>query len=222
VTTHAPQEPPPIAETVAKAMLALLPVVGGAAVVVWEDARKHIAARLRKTANEVVDAVGAERLAQRFIESPEFEALAVNAMESAARTGYEAKRRLLARVVINAARDDALVDESVLIQQALRELEGPHIRAAERLRSVYDSCQMTPEYLAEYPSQDPDRLLQSKRSEDCYEASRHEPAPVIATLVRTGMAAPPMIMGGGVGVAYITGFGRAVLDYLRDVMVLGT
>jgi hypothetical protein len=167
----------------------------------------------------VVDAVGAEKLAQRFIESPEFEALAVNAMESAARTGYEAKRRLLARVVINAARDDALVDESVLIQQALHELEGPHIRAAERLRSVYESCQMTPEYLAKYPGQDPNQLLHSKRRDACFQASRYEPAPVVATLVRTGMAAPPTLVGGGVGVAYITDFGRAVLDYLRDVMV---
>ena len=203
-------------------MLALVPVVGGAVVVVWEDARKHISARLQQTANEVVDAIGAKELAQRFIESPEFEALAVNAMESAARTGYEAKRRLLARVVINAARDDALVDEGVLIQQALRELEGPHIRAAERLRSVYDSCQMTPEYSEMYPDQDPDLLLYSKRSEDTYEASRQEPAPVVAALVRTGMAAPPTIVGGGVGVAYITEFGRAVLDDLRDLMVLGT
>jgi hypothetical protein len=222
VSTHAPQEPPPVAETVVKAILALVPVVGGAFVVVWEDARKHISARLQQTANEVVDAVGAEKLAQRFIESPEFEALAVNAMESAARTGHEAKRRLLARVVINAARDDARVDESVLIQQALRELEGPHIRAAERLRSVYDSCQMTPEYLAEYPDQDLDELLHSKRMEASYEASQHEPAPVVAALVRTGMAAPPMILGGGVGVAFITDFGRTVLDYLRDVMVLAT
>jgi hypothetical protein len=79
-----------------------------------------------------------DRFAARLSSPPEFEALVVNTLDSAARTGYEAKRRLLAKVVINAALDDARVDESSLMAQA-RDLDAPHVRALVRIRLAFDS-----------------------------------------------------------------------------------
>jgi len=128
-------DPPPSGiETISKAIISMLPVVGGPALVIWEDVRGRVLTLMTTTIDEIADAVGNDELIARLSSSPQFEALFVNRLELVARTRYEAKRRLLSKVVINAAIDDALIDEGVLIQLALRDLDAPHIRTLARLR----------------------------------------------------------------------------------------
>jgi len=131
-------------ETVAKATVSMVPIVGGPAVVVWDAVRDRLAAKMQKTADEIIADVGVDLLAARLAESSEFEALTVNAMEAAARTGYESRRRLLGRVVINVATDDARIEHSQLVCLAVRDLDAPHVRALERIREAHDSTEVTP------------------------------------------------------------------------------
>lgn len=190
-----------VVETASKVAVAAVAPYGGSLVMVWEAVRNQFTSRVQLTAENVADAVGIDRLAERLSESPEFEALFVNALDSAARTGYEPKRRLLARVVINAALDDSVIDESWLIEQALRDLDAPHLRALERIRLAVDSL----------PPDSPNRA----RSKAAVTAGALEPESVRAVLVRTGVAAAPMFPGGGIGIAYVSQFGRDILESLH-------
>lgn len=197
-----PDEKLPVAvvETLAKVAVAALVPYGGSAVMAWEAVRNRVASRVQLTAENVADAIGIDRLAERLSESPEFEALFINALDSAARTGYEPKRRLLAQVVINAALDDAVIDESWLVEQALRDLDAPHLRALERIRLAVD----------QFP---PDST--KDRADAAIAAGALEPESVRAVLVRTGVAAAPVFPGGGIGIAYVSQFGRAILADLH-------
>jgi hypothetical protein len=151
-------------------------------------------------------------------ESPEFDALVVNALESAGRTGYEPKRRLLGRVVINAALDDAMIDRSQLVEMVLRDLDAPHIRALERIRAAYDVVHDADEDR----KLDADRaspavqIMLNRRADVAIEASRREPDAVVTVLIRTGVVEPAMMGGGGIGVARVTKFGRDLLGELRN------
>ena len=208
--------PVAIAETAARAMVAVLVPYGGAAVMVWDAVRGRLAERMQKTADDIIGEVGADVLAARLADAPQFEALVINALDSAARTGYEAKRRLLSRVVINAALDDARVDECALLEQAVREVEAPHVRALARVHQAWQDRVLTDDDRQLYPGQSDEDILSSVRGDVAYMASRLEPEPVVAVLVRVGAAAPPTILGGGVGIAYITAFGQQILADLSD------
>ena len=61
--------------------------------------------RIESTAREIAEAVGQERMVSRLLEDPRVEALTGEALEAAARTGFEAKRRLLGRAVTIAHSD---------------------------------------------------------------------------------------------------------------------
>jgi hypothetical protein len=211
-------DPPSPVETTAKALVSLVPVVDSPALVIWEDLRERVIARMDVTATEILEAVNADDLARRMAESPEFEALVVNALERASRTGYEPKRRLLGRVVINAALDDAMVDRSQLVEIALRDLDAPRVRALERIRSEYDAVHDPgeDEKLDEGRGSPATQIMLNRRADVAIEASRREPAAVVAVLIRTGVAEPAMMGGGGIGVARVTKFGRDLLSELRD------
>ncbi len=86
-----------IGETVVRAAVAILVPFGGAAVVVYDAIRGHMATQGQLTIEEITEQVGAERLAERITDSPEFAALAVNALDTALRTGFEAQRPDLQR-----------------------------------------------------------------------------------------------------------------------------
>lgn len=105
--------PPSWAETAKRATLAAVPYVGGSLQVVYEDVRARRAAMAGETISDIVSATGEELLVQRLAEDPVAEALFVNAVDAAVRTGLEAKRRLLARAVAEAVIDEARLDESL-------------------------------------------------------------------------------------------------------------
>lgn len=211
--------PAAVAETLAKAAVAVLVPYGGGAVVIWEGVRDRLSGRMQRSANETFSQVDPDLLAARLADSPELDALLINALDSAARSGLEAKRRLLSKVVINAALDDARVDEGVLIEQAIRELEAPHLRAMARIDAAWKGRRVEEQDRLRYPGQTDDQLLPSLQGEAAYEAGLREPDPVIATLVRAGVAAPATLIGGGIGVHKITTFGRSLLAELQEPML---
>jgi hypothetical protein len=135
----------PAMETLAKAGVEAFVPFGGAVVVIWEALRGHFANRVGRTVEEVLAEVPADALASKMAESSEFEALVALALESAGRTGYEPKRSLLGRVIVNAAADDAQIDPSSVVAHVLRDIDAPHIRALERVRLAQDTMTFTPD-----------------------------------------------------------------------------
>jgi hypothetical protein len=197
----ASNEPPPIEDSIVRLVLAAIPGVGGMLQVIYEDTRARYAAKVAGTIGDIVARAGPDTVARRLAEDPDLEALFVAGIETATRTGNEAKRRLLAKVIANAILDDAKVEESQLIAQALRDIDTPHIRALERFhRAEKDSP--------------------SGRATDNEEAmtriNANEPTPVLAVLIHTGVAVPATLVGGGVAIYAISDFGRALLDHLRE------
>jgi hypothetical protein len=104
----------------------------------------------------------------RAMEHPETEAMFGWALRAAAETGVAAKRRMLSRVVAQAMNDDARVDEAQLFVAALRELDGPHLRALARLNAADQ------------------RADGGERAEALTQVWEAEPVPVRAALIRTG------------------------------------
>jgi hypothetical protein len=199
------EDMPGIVETAVKMALATVPVVGGPAVVLFDAVRTRVLARLTSTATDVSNMVGPDRLASRLAESAEFESLFVNGLEAAARTGYEAKRRLLARVIGNAANDEAQVDPSGIIASVLRDLDAPHIRALEWIRAAEDAVS------DELPNDEAERL----KHEAAHEAAQAEDGPVVIALANVGTLVQDVAYGGPVVPGRITPFGRQLLQDLR-------
>lgn len=193
--------------------LSLVPVIGGGLQVMYEDTRSHLGARAARTMQEIAEEAGIERLKGRLASDPEVEALFVQGLDAATRTGYEAKRRLLARLISAAVLDDAKVDESLLFVLALRDLDGPHLRALERLRRAQDEAgAKTYEHYQ-------DRASGMQKAVSGAAAEEHEA--VLAALVKWDVA---RVMGMTYGGALIPGevspFGLALLDHLREVQVV--
>ena len=96
-----------------------------------EAVSKRASARRRMFVRTVVDdgAFHAEDLAIRLRDDPEFAALFETALDASARSAHDVKVKLLARVVAQAASDNASVDEAELVVATIRELEPVHVRA---------------------------------------------------------------------------------------------
>jgi hypothetical protein len=187
---------PTVGDTLAKVALQLVPYVGPPLETIYDDVRARLAAKARRTVSEIEELCGTERLLRRLTENPEIEAMFVAAVDSALRTGLERKRRYLARVVANAVLDDAKVDESELIVQALRDLDGPHLRALERLRHAEDSAHTD----------------DAGKSAAVQEAAKQEPAPIRAVLSGTGAVIPAPFGG----IFRVSPFGRTLLTDLAN------
>jgi hypothetical protein len=153
------------------------------------------AARQQAATGEVIQRVAAEvgyELFERTLqEDPKLRSLFINSMEAAFRTGLESKRWLFGALVRDAILDESLFDYSWLMSQALSEIDAPHIVALEKLRRL--DQQMEAE--TTNPVEDR-RSMESQESDDpgpdWDDLLRAEwtalPAPIRATLVRTGLA----------------------------------
>ena len=94
-------------------------------------ARERSAARRRMFVSTVIEASGldAEALATRLRDDEDFAALFETALDASARSAYEQKLSLLARVVAQAASDTASIDDAQLTAATICDLEPPHVRA---------------------------------------------------------------------------------------------
>lgn len=178
-------EAPTWKETAVRATAAAIPYVGGTVQVLYEDVRARSAAKAGETIASIVRITGEPALAQRMSVDPVLEALFVNAVDAALRTGLEAKRRLLARAVADAVMDEARLDESQLVAAALAELDVPHVRALKRMADEWKAT--------EDPAVWEARKVEGRREglTGQSEVFRCLPEPIRATLVRTGTALPP-------------------------------
>ena len=131
------------------------------------------------------------------------------------RTGYQAKREMLARVISAAALDDARIDETALYVRALTTLDAPHFRTLEALVRCLDTLGLSTESTHEDVS-------------GVREAIRMEvgdvPTPIVTALRREGLIRLSGTYPGGEPLAIeayrVTDFGRALLDELRSTDVI--
>ena len=196
--------------------LSLVPVIGGGLQVMYEDTRTHLGVRAARTMQEIAEETGFERLKERLASDPEVEALFVRGLDAATRTGYEVKRRLLARLISAAVLDDAKVDDAGLFVLALGGLEAPHIRALEAMRRATQGLQDV----------DPG-LSETGRAKAEIEAVRQATSglswAICAALAREGLVANRgtwAAAGGKTLDAYeVTSFGMDFLDHIREVDV---
>lgn len=194
-------EPRPVAVVVVSAALSAIPTVGGPLQTVYDAIDERRRYRIESTARDIAEVAGEERMVRRVLEDPQLEAVLGEALEAAARTGFEAKRRLLGRTVGNALLDGAAVDPAVLMVHALAQLEPVHVRALVRLESVVGP---------------PDEVFTDRTALD--EFNKSQPVPVLATLETSGVAIPATSWTGrGLGAENISDFGRQILRELRAV-----
>lgn len=195
-----------LAYMVGRMVLSILPF-GAAVDIVIDTARQRLASRVQKTVNEIRDSTGEEGLLRRLESDPELEAVFVQGIEAAARTGYEAKRRALAKVVTAAVLDDAKVDESALCVAALRDLDAPHLRALERITRAEDSVARQDGVT---------RVNDAEVTKAVRAVMEGEHDAVHTALIRAGVAFPVgRSWGGPEAVGMVSDFGRTLLAYIR-------
>ena len=141
-------EPPTWGDTAGRAAaksIAAVPLVGATLQVIVEDVLARRRAAAGATVDMIIETVGEDALAERVATDPVTEALFVNAVEAALRTGMQSKRRLLARAVADAVIDEAVLDESVLLADVLAELDVPHVRALKRMADEWRVIESLPD-----------------------------------------------------------------------------
>lgn len=194
-------DPPTRGESLVRAAVRLVPVIGESLGICIDDA----IARRRRWGHEAAEAmaveVGNDQLLIDRLQDDRLALLLLEAVEAAARSALEEKRRLLGRVVGRAVLDDAQVDEAQLVVAALRGLDAPHIRALERLARA-----------ARHSSGWDDLAQQEAVSK----ASDAEPEPVRAALLAHGAVYGATGYGGSwLGVVRVTDFGMRLLKDLH-------
>ncbi|WP_353950000.1 hypothetical protein V6K52_10110 [Knoellia sp. S7-12] len=217
------EEPPLVGETIARMALSVVPF-GGAVDIMLEDTRKRLAYRVRQTVEEIVDETGEDVLATRLAESPDVEAVFVQGIEAATRTGYEAKRRLLSRVVTAAVLDDARIDEGLLVVMALRDLDAPHLRTLAVMRRAVAEAEREDALLPPEVKGDgafpPNRLIDAVVGAIAT-ATAEIPWVVIAGLTRSGALEPRGTLGSiersRAEHFQISHFGEQLLAHLSEV-----
>ncbi|WP_150307196.1 M1 aminopeptidase family protein [Planctomonas psychrotolerans] len=197
-----------LADVVARTTLAAVPFVGGSIEVVYSAVRERRTRKAAQTVEEIVRVTGEQEFVRRLASDPRLEALFVNAVDSALRTGLEAKRRLLAQSVAAAAQAESAFDENELIAEALSQLDVQHVRALARLSDEW-------EYMQSASRAETYRARMG--ASDAWEAV---PPPVQAALVRTGAATPSPTSYLMTDVPHraegITDFGLKLLKRLRE------
>jgi uncharacterized protein related to proFAR isomerase len=184
---------PSWAETVVKAGLSAVPVVGGPLATLVDD----IAARHRDRVTEFADAAiegvgGPEEMMEALRKSERVADMFFEAAVASSATAHAQKRKAMAAVVAQAATDDARVDESQLLMDALVDLDAPQFAVLGQIDGVGD---------------DEDEV---RRLADA------APEPVVAGLNRHGLLTQVGTYGGGYAVTSISRFGRDLLAYLRE------
>lgn len=130
---------PSSVESVAKAALSLVPVVGGALASVLGDELERRRSAARHTAELVAEAVGdGEVLLARLQGDKRLAATFAQAVEAGMRSTMDEKRRAMAKAISRAVLDIAEVDETQLVIAALEDLDVPHLRGLEDLRRRVD------------------------------------------------------------------------------------
>lgn len=103
----------------------------GAVLQYAQAVNERATARRQMFVGELLEDSGLEPddVIKRLHEDERLSALFETALDTVARSAYESKLLLLARVVAQAIDDKASIDDSILLAATIRELEPPHVRA---------------------------------------------------------------------------------------------
>ncbi len=97
-----------------------------AAILLWQQRRDRIQ-RFADTA-QTTTGTRMEVLLQEAAANPRSLEMLARSVEAAARCLDDEKIDLLARIFVSGMRDSAKVDEAIILMEALRQLEPPHLR----------------------------------------------------------------------------------------------
>lgn len=168
-------EDPTWGHTVARAVLASVPYVGGAMEVIYADVQARRAARAARLVEDIVRGEAEEDFLRRLASGPRLEGLFVSAVNAAVATSIEAKRRLLAGAVRDAVSEPSTIAKGELIVTALGELDVSHVEALARLAEEWEAAKADDSAPFGWGTSEEWALL---------------PMPIQAALVRTGAATP--------------------------------
>lgn len=128
---------PSRAETTIKAILNLVPWVGGSIATVYEDYMDRRRERLRHTVTAAAERLGddgAHRLVDRLSSDERFADLFWGAIEEASKSAVEAKRAAIGHALADASGEsETEIDEYTLLVEALSDLDLPHLRTLQRI-----------------------------------------------------------------------------------------
>lgn len=179
---------PPWTSTALRAGIAGIPFVGSSLEVLVTDTIARRQARVTETGASARDFVGDdETFVARLKADERLSVMLVEASETACGTRLRAKRIAMGRVVGQAIRDDALIEESQLLFLALRDLDAPHFRLLAEIEGVED--------IEEFG------LVQE---------------PMRSALMRHGVVESVVNYGGGIVVAGVSDFGRRLLAFVEE------
>lgn len=120
-------EQPSAGAAIMRVALNLIPGVGGAFAAAFDYFRELDRARVEQIAIEAAGAYGDDsELADRLTSDERFVDMMMLAFESGRRSSWEAKRIAMGRVLGQAMKDDADIDNLAALERALAALEAPH------------------------------------------------------------------------------------------------
>lgn len=126
----------------ARAAMSAVPYAGGPAEIVYSGYRNRATGRamdlLGQLTEHFEDPAG---LDARLASSEPLDALFGRALRAAVDSGLADKRVALGRVVVAALDDDALIDRSALLVDALAQVDAPHVAALVAIRHAVQLVQ---------------------------------------------------------------------------------
>ncbi|MBM0240580.1 hypothetical protein JNW88_32240 [Micromonospora sp. ATA32] len=104
---------------------------------VASQAMRHRATRVERFAENVSEEAQSplEELLIEAADDPAVLEVLARTVETASRSLDEWKIRLLARIFVSTTRDDAVIDSALILTDAVRQLEAPHVRLLALLAS---------------------------------------------------------------------------------------
>ena len=205
-----PAKPPSIADIVTRTALTASPRFAGSLMTLYEGFRARWVARANEVAEEAAAGIGLERLEARLAESEPLDAAFAAAVEAGTSSAMVAKRRMLGRMIAQAALDDALVDEATLYVGILRQIDTPHVRCMEIVYRAEEEADAAGEV---HPRADGSEREINQRIRD---AAATQPPPVTTLLVSLGLMEAATTWDGRPLVVGLTTFGRSFLNDLRS------
>lgn len=119
------------------AAVSAIPVVGGPFAIVLQATIEADRRRMAQLAAAARDEVGDDdRLQQRLESNEQLRDMLLESLTAAAKTSNEAKRIAMGRVLAQAVNDDAAIDDSAAMLQALAVLDSPHFALLAKMANL--------------------------------------------------------------------------------------
>ncbi|WP_344845020.1 hypothetical protein [Kribbella ginsengisoli] len=202
-------EPPGHVEIWGRALVGMVPLVGGPAAEIWDGYRKRYEYRASQALGAIGEKVTPEQLQERLVESEDLDVVFGRAIQAAANSGLEAKRRLLGLVIAEAVLDDAMIDSASLMTDVLSQIEAPHVRCLEDIWRVQQEVESSGE------RSQAARGAEREINQRILDVGRKYPSPLLQTLVNLSLLDARTSWDQGMDLIQgLTTFGE---DFLREL-----